>query len=232
MTYPSRVIAACLLLFAGCLGRAMSTAPSRDGRTALGAPMPMLPDLAPITAEDKGAAAAPPGGDVGDGGEDGGGVDDVLGGSMPPPPSPGPGLSGGGGGSGAGAAGSPAPAPLPQAGAGGAVAGGGGLDPLASLRRQYNAVTREVQRIQNILDTIAGWLERGEALMTWQDPLASSLLLLLLALLAGAFWLLGARTIVAAWLLWTIRPPALRQPLPPPPANFVANLPTRSDRMM
>lgn len=46
---------------------------------------------------------------------------------------------------------------------------------------------------------------------------------------AAALWVLGLRPLVTLGLLWVFRPPALRDPCPPPPVNFVARLPNRSD---
>ena len=45
-------------------------------------------------------------------------------------------------------------------------------------------------------------------------------------------WLLGVPALVAAGLLFDMRPPLLRDPLPAPPANLLAYLPSRGDRMM
>jgi hypothetical protein len=48
-------------------------------------------------------------------------------------------------------------------------------------------------------------------------------------LLAAGVWLLGLRAVLTAGALWVVRPPALRNPFPPPPVSFVLRLPTRSD---
>jgi hypothetical protein len=83
--------------------------------------------------------------------------------------------------------------------------------------------------VQNVLDGWAGSIERFHALVTWRDPTASAVLLALLLGYAAALCVLGLRPLVTLGLLWVFRPPALRDPCPPPPTNFVARLPTRAD---
>jgi hypothetical protein len=65
-----------------------------------------------------------------------------------------------------------------------------------------------------------------------QDPVATSLFAAGLILLAGIFWFLGFPFALAALLLFDIRPPPFRDPFPPPPANLIAALPSRADRMI
>jgi hypothetical protein len=47
--------------------------------------------------------------------------------------------------------------------------------------------------------------------------------------LALALALLGLRPLATLGLLWVFRPPALRDPCPPPPVNLLGRLPNRSD---
>ena len=80
-----------------------------------------------------------------------------------------------------------------------------------------------------MLDGWASSIERIQALLTWQDPTASAMLLAGLLGYALALCVLGLRPLVTLGLLWVFRPPVLRDPCPPPPLNFVQRLPTRSD---
>lgn len=84
-------------------------------------------------------------------------------------------------------------------------------------------------QVQNVLDVWAATLERIQSLLTWRDPTASGVLLASLLGYAAALLLLGVRPLLVLGLLWIFRPPALRDPCPPPPANFIGRLPTRSD---
>ena len=68
-----------------------------------------------------------------------------------------------------------------------------------------------------------------QALLSWQDPTATSITVVALLVLATLVFLLGGATVLAALLLFIIRPPALRDPTPPTPASFFQRLPTRAD---
>jgi hypothetical protein len=53
-----------------------------------------------------------------------------------------------------------------------------------------------------------------------------------LAAAALALWLLGLRMLLVVGLLWVVRPPPLRDPLPPPPGNFVKRLTCVADTLL
>ncbi|KAI8463209.1 MAG: hypothetical protein J3K34DRAFT_527166 [Monoraphidium minutum] len=102
-------------------------------------------------------------------------------------------------------------------------------DPYSALKQNYDALLGFTTTVQNVLDGWAASIEGAQALATWRDPTASAVLLAGLVGYALALWLLGLRTLVTIGLLWVFRPPALRDPCPPPPANFFGRLPNRSD---
>ncbi len=70
-----------------------------------------------------------------------------------------------------------------------------------------------------------------QALLTWRDPSATALFVAGLALGAVFLWCLGLRVAIGALLLYDLRPPRLRDPWLPPPANMFGHLPTRADLM-
>lgn len=71
-----------------------------------------------------------------------------------------------------------------------------------------------------------------QALLSWQDPTATFLVLVALSAVAALILLLGPATVLAAVLCFLIRPPALRTPTPALPAVFFGRLPTRADRIV
>lgn len=83
---------------------------------------------------------------------------------------------------------------------------------------------------QNALDDVATTIERVLALLTWRDDVATSLLLCVLLVAAAAVWVVGLPALLAAAVLVDIRPPLLRDPVPPQPR--LAYLPSRSDQMV
>jgi hypothetical protein len=99
--------------------------------------------------------------------------------------------------------------------------------PLTSLR--CLCLMGPLVQVQNVLDGWAASIERLQALVTWQDPTASTVLLASMLGLALALALLGLRPLATLGLLWVFRPPALRDPCPPPPVNLLGRLPNRSD---
>ena len=83
-----------------------------------------------------------------------------------------------------------------------------------------------------MLDNLATWAERLVALLTWQDPVATSLLVLSLLSCALLLWFMGVPALLACIVLVDIRPPVLRDPLPSPVEVVFRNLPSRRDQMM
>lgn len=73
---------------------------------------------------------------------------------------------------------------------------------------------------------------RLQALFSWEDPFATTIVLCALGGLGGLILLLGCRPIVAFALFWIVRPPRLRTPTPPAPANLFKRLPCRGDKIM
>lgn len=97
---------------------------------------------------------------------------------------------------------------------------------------QYDSLVSFMINIQNILDGLATTMERTHALASWQDPVATGLLCGLLLVVALALWLLGPRSLIGLAMLWDLRPPPLRDPLPAPHACLFSHLPSRSDRLI
>ena len=102
----------------------------------------------------------------------------------------------------------------------------------ATLKSRYDQIQSILVRIQKILDSIASFCERIHALLSWRDPVATQLLTM--ALLGAIFVMavLGVRFCVCFALCWFLRPPFLREPVPPPPLNFFKRLPSKSDQIL
>ncbi len=73
---------------------------------------------------------------------------------------------------------------------------------------------------------------RLEGLASWRDPVATGVFCAWLACAALALWLLGLRMLLVLALLWVVRPPLLRDPLPPPPDNYINRLPCVADTLL
>lgn len=64
-------------------------------------------------------------------------------------------------------------------------------------------------QVQNVLDVVAGILERCRGLVCWTDPNASAFFLLIATTWALGVAVLGLHTILSALLCWMVRSPAI-----------------------
>jgi len=105
-------------------------------------------------------------------------------------------------------------------------------NPYTILKRKYQKLQRITLMVQNVLDDVATSMERMIAIATWQDPLSTLLLVVLLVILGVAFLMVGSRPMVAGLQLFMLRPPQMRTPWTPPPVALFSRLPSRADRIM
>lgn len=105
-------------------------------------------------------------------------------------------------------------------------------NPYTLLMSKYQMLVRIMLKVQNYADDLATALEKLQALGTWQDPVASSLWVGVLLVVACLIFFLGFSSVVAFALFWLARPPRLRTPTPPPPFNIFRRLPSRADKIM
>ena len=66
-----------------------------------------------------------------------------------------------------------------------------------------------------------------QALTNWRDPTTSLLVCSILLLAAPVLYLVGLRLLLCFGVFWALRPPALRDPIEPPPVVFFKLLPTQ-----
>ena len=92
----------------------------------------------------------------------------------------------------------------------------------------YDQVVSIALTVQNLMDDIACINERLYAVATWRDPVASALLLILLAVSTLLVYLLGLPLLLAVAIVYVLRPPGLRDPEPVPPDCYFMRLPAVS----
>lgn len=85
---------------------------------------------------------------------------------------------------------------------------------------------------QNFFDDVASILEKICAVLTFQDVVASWLFVIICLVLLAVFHFVGFTTTMFLVLLWQVRPPKLRDALPPPPVSYFLRLPSRSPEDM
>eukprot|EP00878_Enallax_costatus_P034459 GHUV01038207.1.p1 GENE.GHUV01038207.1~~GHUV01038207.1.p1 ORF type:complete len:112 (+),score=57.64 GHUV01038207.1:24-338(+) len=78
-------------------------------------------------------------------------------------------------------------------------------DPYTSLKQNYEGLVLFLTTVQNVVD---GWAAAGERIQfafSWSDQLATTVLLVVLLLLAVGLWVLGLQVLVTIGLLWVFR---------------------------
>ena len=106
------------------------------------------------------------------------------------------------------------------------------MDTFDLVKSQYEGLVKFLSLSQNVLDSVAILLERVQALLSWQDPYATTLFVIALVVGAVLVWLIGVPWLIALAILSDIRPPRWREPLPSPIDVMFKNLPSHGDRMM
>ncbi|GLI67443.1 hypothetical protein VaNZ11_011636 [Volvox africanus] len=99
---------------------------------------------------------------------------------------------------------------------------------VAEFKRKFAELIELGLLLQNLFDDVASILERMQAILSFQDMMASCIAIVACVLLVGVVALLGFPTAVFLVLLWQVRPPSLRDALPPPPFIYFMKLPCKS----
>ncbi|KXZ49071.1 hypothetical protein GPECTOR_23g156 [Gonium pectorale] len=99
---------------------------------------------------------------------------------------------------------------------------------VAEVKRKLAELVELGLMLQNLFDDVASLLERLQAVLSFSDVVASWLFIGGCLAAAGVMALLGFKTSLFLTLLWQVRPPVLRDALPPPPLNYFLRLPCKS----
>ncbi|KAF8392095.1 hypothetical protein HHK36_022437 [Tetracentron sinense] len=100
------------------------------------------------------------------------------------------------------------------------------------VRIRYDRLRSVAGRIQTVVGDMATQGERFEALLSWRDPRATFLFLVLCLIAAVAFYTVPFRMVVALWGVYAMRPPRFRSKLPSPALSFFRRLPAKADSLL
>ncbi|KAF5739005.1 protein QUIRKY [Tripterygium wilfordii] len=100
------------------------------------------------------------------------------------------------------------------------------------VRMRYDRLRSVAGRIQTVVGDMASQGERFQALLSWRDPRATFVAVIMCLFAAFGFYLLPIRVVVALWVLYALRPPRFRSKLPSPVFNFLKRLPTKADSLL
>ncbi|CAI9761331.1 unnamed protein product [Fraxinus pennsylvanica] len=100
------------------------------------------------------------------------------------------------------------------------------------VRMRYDRLRSVAGRIQTVVGDMATQGERFQALLSWRDPRATFLFVMLCFMAAFGFYLVPIRWVVALWGVYYLRPPRFRNKLPSSAVSFFKRLPTNADTML
>ncbi|KAG8389133.1 hypothetical protein BUALT_Bualt02G0197500 [Buddleja alternifolia] len=100
------------------------------------------------------------------------------------------------------------------------------------VRMRYDRLRSVAGRIQTVVGDMATQGERFQALLSWRDPRATFLFVIICLFAAFGFYLVPIRWVVALGGLYYLRPPKFRNKLPSSAVSFFKRLPTNADSML
>ncbi|KAF8388319.1 hypothetical protein HHK36_026985 [Tetracentron sinense] len=100
------------------------------------------------------------------------------------------------------------------------------------VRMRYDRLRSVAGRIQTVVGDMATQGERFEALLSWRDPRATFLFVVLCLIAAVAFYAVPFKVVVGLWGVYALRPPRFRSKLPSPVLSFFRRLPTKADSLL
>ncbi|GAV74158.1 C2 domain-containing protein/PRT_C domain-containing protein [Cephalotus follicularis] len=100
------------------------------------------------------------------------------------------------------------------------------------VRMRYDRLRSVAGRIQTVVGDMATQGERFQALISWRDPRATFLFVVLCPIVAIGFYVVPFRVVLALWGLYVLRPPRFRSKLPSRVLSFFRRLPAKSDSLL
>ncbi|KAE8727525.1 putative Kiwellin [Hibiscus syriacus] len=100
------------------------------------------------------------------------------------------------------------------------------------VRMRYDRLRSVAGRIQTVVGDIASQGERLQSLLSWRDPRATTLFVILCLVAAIVLYVTPFQVIALLSGFYIMRHPRFRHKTPPPPINFFRRLPARTDSML
>lgn len=100
------------------------------------------------------------------------------------------------------------------------------------VRMRYDRLRSVAGRIQTVVGDMATQGERFQALLSWRDPRATSLFVVICLNAAVALYVTPFKIIAMVGGMYWLRHPRFRSKLPSVPVNFFRRLPSRADSML
>ncbi|EOA25076.1 hypothetical protein CARUB_v10018384mg [Capsella rubella] len=100
------------------------------------------------------------------------------------------------------------------------------------VKMRYERLRSIASRAQTVVGDIAGQGERIQALVSWRDPRATSIFMVLCLVSSVVLYVVPFKVFVLLTGLYIMRHPRFRGKTPPGPVNFFRRLPAKTDCML
>ncbi|MBA0579172.1 hypothetical protein Gorai_021435 [Gossypium raimondii] len=100
------------------------------------------------------------------------------------------------------------------------------------VKMRYDRLRSVAGRVQTVVGDMATQGERFQALLSWRDPRATFLFVILCLFAAVGFYAVPLKVVVALWGTYALRPPRFRSKLPCRALSFFRRLPTKADSLL
>ncbi|CAN8254055.1 unnamed protein product [Cochlearia groenlandica] len=100
------------------------------------------------------------------------------------------------------------------------------------VKMRYERLRSIASRVQTVVGDIAGQGERVQALLSWRDPRATSIFMVLCLVSSVVLYVVPFKVFVLLAGLYIMRHPRFRRKTPPGPVNFFRRLPAKTDCML
>ncbi|KAL0429304.1 UNVERIFIED_CONTAM: FT-interacting protein 4 [Sesamum radiatum] len=100
------------------------------------------------------------------------------------------------------------------------------------LKMRYDRLRAIASRVQTVLGDMATQGERFYNLLSWRDPRATALFLILCLIASVLLYITPPKVVVTVMGFYTMRHPRFRDQRPSYPMNFLRRLPARTDSLL
>ncbi|KAF5731558.1 C2 calcium/lipid-binding plant phosphoribosyltransferase family protein [Tripterygium wilfordii] len=100
------------------------------------------------------------------------------------------------------------------------------------VRMRYDRIRSVAGRVQTVAGDLASQGERAQALLSWRDPRATSIFIILSLIFAVCLYVTPFQVVAVLIGLYLLRHPRFRSRTPSVPVNFFKRLPARSDMLL
>ncbi|KAB5529919.1 hypothetical protein DKX38_020000 [Salix brachista] len=104
--------------------------------------------------------------------------------------------------------------------------------PTDLVRMRYDRMRSVAGKVQTVAGDLASQGERAQALLSWRDPRATTIFILISLIWAVLIYVTPFQLIVVLVGLYVLRHPRFRYKIPSVPVNFFKRLPSRADMLL